>query len=90
MSQASDRFDRNSDAISSPARDAFAVDPHDSQPLPVLPKALLIGAAGTITLRAVDAAADVAIAVAAGQIVPIRASHVRASGTTASQIVALA
>lgn len=40
-------------------------------------------------LRAVDAAADVTLGVAAGQIVPIRASHVRASGTTAAQIVAL-
>lgn len=85
-----DRYDRTLDAVSSPARDAFAVIPHDSVRLPRLPKALIAGGAGTIVLRAIDSAADVTLAVLAGQIVPIRASHVRASGTTASQIVALA
>lgn len=90
MTQPSDRFDRALDAVSSPARDAFAVIPHDTNALPYLPKALLIGAAGTIVLRAADAAADVAVGVVAGQLVPIRASHVRATGTTAGQIVALA
>lgn len=90
MPQPFDRFDRALDAVTSPARDAFAVIPHDTAPLPRLPKALLVGAGGTIVLRAVDAAADVTLAVTAGQLVPIRASHVRASGTTATQIVALA
>lgn len=90
MSQPSDRFLRGLDAVSSPARDAFAVTPDDTAHLPRLPKALLAGSAGIITLRAVDAAADVAVNVVAGQLVPIRASHVRASGTTATSIVALA
>jgi len=90
MPQPFDRFDRALDAVTSPARDAFAVVPHDTEPLARLPKALLVGSAGTLTLRAVDAAADVALAVTAGQLVPIRASHVRASGTSAGQIVALA
>lgn len=90
MSQSSDRFDRALDAVSSPARDAFAVIPHDTNALPQLPKALLVGSAGTITLRAADGSADVAVGVVAGQLVPIRASHVRATGTTAGQIVALA
>lgn len=89
MPQPFDRFDRALDAVSSPARDAFAVVPHDIEPLARLPKALLVGSAGTLTLRAVDAAADVALVVTAGQLVPIRASHVRASGTSAGQIVAL-
>ena len=85
-----DRFDRNADAPASPARDAFMVTPHDVNPLPRLPKALLIGTTGTLTLRAVDAASDVAFTVQASQIVPIRASHVRAMGTTAGEIVGLA
>lgn len=85
-----DRFDRSGDSPSSPARDAFMVAPHDTTALARLPKALLIGIGGTLTLRAVDAAADIAVTVTAGQIVPIRASHVRATGTTAGQIVGLA
>lgn len=90
MPQPADRFERALDAVSSPARDAFAVNPHDTEPLPRLPKALLAGAAGTITLRAVDSPGDVTVSVAAGQLVPIRAAYVRASGTTANPIVALA
>lgn len=85
-----DRFESTSDSPSSPARDAFAVVPHDTAALPRLPKALLIGVAGTLRLRAVDAADDVTVTVAAGQIVPVRASHIRAAGTTAGQIVGLA
>lgn len=90
MPQTFDRFDRALDAVTSPARDAFAVTPHDTNPLPRLPKALLVGSAGTIALRAVDSAADVVVGVVSGQLVPIRASHVRATGTSAGQIVALA
>ena len=85
-----DRFARSLDAVTSPARDAFPVTPNDSAALPRLPKALLIGSGGTLTLRAADATADVTLSVIAGQLVPIRASHVRASGTTATQIVGLA
>ncbi|WP_133365818.1 spike base protein, RCAP_Rcc01079 family [Qipengyuania sediminis] len=84
-----DRYEDTLDSVTSPARDAFAVTPHDSAALPRLPKALLVGTAGTLAVRAVDAAADVTIAVTAGQLVPIRASHVRAAGTTAGLIVAL-
>ena len=90
MPPISDRFARSIDAVTSPARDAFAVTPSDAAPLPRLPKALLIGSGGTLTLRAVDAPADVTLNVVAGQLVPIRASHVRANGTTATQIVGLA
>lgn len=90
MTQPVDSFDNALDGVSSPARRAFAIVPHATQPLAQLPKALLVGAAGTIALRAVDSEADVTIAVVAGQLVPIRASHVRAAGTTATQIVGLA
>ena len=85
-----DRFTRTVDSASDPARDAFMVAPSDSAALPRLPKALLIGVGGRIVLRAVDSNADVAVSVVAGQIVPIRPSHVRATGTTAGEIVALA
>lgn len=85
-----DRFSRYLDAVSAPARQAWAVLPSDTVELSDLPKGLLIGAAGTIVLRAVDSAADVTIAVSAGQVLPIRAQYVRATGTDAGNIVALA
>lgn len=85
-----DRFDRNADTLSSPARDAFAIAPSDSVALPILPKAILVGAGGTITLRAIDSGTDVAIETVAGQILPIRAEFVRATGTSAGSLVGLA
>lgn len=84
-----DPFARHADAPANPARDAFMVAPDDEAPLPRLPKALLVGTAGTLTLRPVAASGDIAFSVQAGQIVPIRASHVRATGTSAGEIVAL-
>ena len=85
-----DPYQSFADSAADPARRAFAVVPSDTAELALLPKALLIGGAGAVVLRPVDSPADVTVAVAAGQIVPIRASHVRATGTTATAIVALA
>jgi hypothetical protein len=85
-----DDFSSLTDSPISPARRAFAVTPSDSTPLARLPKALYVGGAGNVTLRAVDSVADVTIAVQAGQVLPLRASHVRAAGTTATGLVALA
>lgn len=85
-----DRFSHHSDSPISPSRHAFTVSPSDSAPLSPLPKALFIGRAGTVTLRTIDSAADVTLDVQAGQILPLRAVYVRASGTSASGLVALA
>lgn len=85
-----DPFRNLDDSAAAPARRAFPVTPHDANELPLLPKALLIGAGGTVALRAIDSVADVTITAVAGQIVPVRAQFVRATGTTAGAIVALA
>ena len=62
--------------------------------LQVLDEGLLrlhaVGGAGEIVLRALDSAVDVTIAVQAGQLLPIRARFVRATGTTATGLVSLA
>ena len=85
-----DQFSHHSDSPMSPSRHAFAVAPNDAIPLSPIPKALFVGGAGTVTLRTIDSAADVTLTVQAGQILPLRAAYVRASGTTASGLVALA
>lgn len=90
MSTPSDRFHNSSDSAEAPARHAFGVVPHDATPLAIVTKGLLIGAGGTLTFRAVDSEADVSVTVLAGQLVPVRAAFVRATGTTAAQIVGLA
>ena len=86
-----DRFDTQIDTLSQPAREAFAITPHATNEVDPLPKALFVGTGGNITLRAADGGADVIFKnVASGQILDVRARFVRASGTTATDIVGLA
>lgn len=85
-----DTFSKYANGLSSPAREAFAIAPDDAAELARLPKALLIGGAGALKLRAVDSPADVTVTVQSGQILPIRARYVRATGTTATGLVGLA
>lgn len=86
-----DGFASFGDHVAAPARNAFAVLPADQTPLPILTKGLYVGQAGDITLRTIDAAADVVLkGVAAGTILPLRALYVRQTGTSAAAIVGLA
>lgn len=85
-----DPFAYNADSVIAPARRIFAITPHATNPIDPLPKAIRANEAGTIALRSVDAAADVTLTVAAGEILPVRALHVRASGTTVVNIHGLA
>lgn len=86
-----DRFEAQIDSASQPAREAFAITPHASNEVDPLPKAIFVGTGGNITLRAADSGADVVFRnVASGQILDVRARYVRASGTTATDLVGLA
>lgn len=82
----SDRFPE--DAAYYSARRLVAVTPNDSADLTVIPKALLIGVGGTLTITAADDTSSVALTVSAG-VLPVRAKRVFATGTTATGIVAL-
>lgn len=85
-----DYFQSSADSVSSPSRRALAVTPHDTSPLTDIPKALYVGTGGNIAMRGVDGTADqVWKNVPAGAVLPFRASHVRATGTTATDILAL-
>lgn len=85
-----DPFSNRADSVSAPAARARAVTPHDSNPLPDVPKALYFGSGGTITMRGSGDTADaVWTNVPSGSVIPFRPSHIRATGTTASDILAL-
>ena len=85
-----DAFTLHAASATDPARQAFPIVPHDNDDLTVLPRAIYVGTGGTIILRAVDSASDVVLKnVASGQLVDIRASFIRATGTTAADLVAL-
>lgn len=85
-----DVFSNRADDVSAPATRAMAVVPHDGQALADIPKALFVGGGGNVVVRGVAGGGDVTfVGLAAGSVLPFRASHVRATGTTATHIVAL-
>lgn len=86
---AHDPFLSHCDSPVNPARAAFSVTPDDDVELPVVPKRIYIGSGGSITLRGIAGTADVTYEnVADGVYLNIRPSHIRATGTTATDIVA--
>ncbi len=83
-------FNSTSDGPLQSARNLAAVTPSDGADLPNVAKALWIGGAGNVSVIAVDDGEAVTITgVPAGAILPIRAKRVRATGTTATNIVNL-
>ena len=90
---ATDPFSSNSTGLDSPGRNAVAVTPNDSTDLTVQPRGIYVGGAGDVVvqmLNASNAIADVTfVGVAAGSLLPIRPTRVKATSTTATNIVAV-
>ncbi|WP_239024916.1 spike base protein, RCAP_Rcc01079 family [Sphingomonas corticis] len=72
-------------ALTAPADDLFAIVPSDTVDLATVPKALYCAVAGNVALRGTGNT-TITIPVVAGQIVPIRARRVMATGTTATMV----
>ena len=85
-----DPFEGAVDSTSAPATRAVPVVPHDANPLTDVPKALFVGTGGDLTMRGLNDVADTVWKnVPSGAELSFRASHVRATGTTAAHILAL-
>lgn len=83
-----DSFKSSSNSALTPARAPFAISPHDSNELGTIPKRIYVGTGGNVTLRGVDAAADVVYKnIASGVYLNVSPQFIRASGTTAADIV---
>jgi hypothetical protein len=86
----SDNFENRADHASAPAARCVAVTPHDGNVLSAIPKGLYIGTGGNLSIEAAGGGAAVTLAnVASGSVLPVRVRIVRATGTTAADIVAL-
>jgi hypothetical protein len=72
-----------------PADWAAAVTPSDTVDFDQRPRALYVGSSGNITVNMADGQAVTFANVPAGMILPVRPKRVLATGTTASNIVAL-
>jgi hypothetical protein len=68
---------------------AVAVTPHDTTLLANVADALYIGGAGNVTVFTVAGTAIAFNGATAGSVIPIKAQRVNATGTTATNIVAL-
>jgi hypothetical protein len=72
-----------------PARGGAAVVPTDGLDLAQVTRAVYVGGAGNLTVRMADGAALTFTAVPVGSLLPIRVDQVQATGTTATNILAL-
>jgi hypothetical protein len=81
-----DRHARFDDSPEFSAKSIDPITPNDDADLAFVTKALYVNATGTLSLIAQEDAAAVSLNVFAGQVLPIRAKRVRATGTTATVI----
>lgn len=86
-----DPFRESIDSPTAPAQNCFPIIPSDSADLLTATKALYIGQGGDLNVVLVNATTAVVFRnVSTGTILDIRAKAVRATGTSASDIVGLA
>lgn len=85
-----DAFASHQQDLDSPANNGAAVTPHDTNELATYARALYIGTGGNLSIISPgDSAAVTYVNVQGGTILPVRAKIVRATGTTATNIVAI-
>lgn len=75
--------------LTTPARRAVAVTPNDSTDLADVPRALWVGGTGNISLIMQDDSSAVLFTAVTVGYHPLRAKRIRATDTTATNIVAL-
>lgn len=73
----------------SPAANAYAVTPHDTNLQPNPTRALYVGGAGNVKVTMVGGQEVTFVGVAAGTVLPIRAKIIWSTGTTASSLLGL-
>lgn len=84
-----DDFENNGATLISPAEGAAAVTPHDTTALGNVTRAIYVGGAGDVEVITKGGDTVVFSSVPAGTILPVRATHVKSSNTTASNILAM-
>ena len=84
-----DRFSTRAASLEGPATHGFAITPSDVTPLAETTRALYIGQGGDVAVNFASGASVTFAGLAAGTILPIRATGVLSTGTTASNLIAL-
>jgi hypothetical protein len=84
-----DSFSKFSRSLTSPPEDAAAILPDDATPLGHVPRAIFVGQGGDLKVRMLRGGEVTLVNVASGSLIPLRVSHVHATGTTAADLVGL-
>jgi hypothetical protein len=83
-----DSFENHVRSLTSPPENGAAISPSDSADLPFVSRALYVGSGGDLAVRLQDGTDLVLANLAPGTLMPIRVARVRATGTTAGQVLA--
>jgi len=86
---ATDAFSRQRALTNDPYTNAVAVTPHDTNDLTYVTRGVYVGGAGTLKVNMQDSGTVTFTGVPVGTLLPIRATRVYSTGTTASTILAL-
>lgn len=84
MSQ-TDPFTGNTPGLSTPANNTFSITPTDDVDVPVKARAIYVGVQGDLAIK--DQGGTIVIFKGAQGFLPIRPLEVRATGTTATDII---
>lgn len=84
-----DRFANTQASLSGPASSGFSITPNDATDLAETVRALYVGGGGNLSVTMLSGEVLTLANVFAGSILPLRAVRVRATGTTATDIVGL-
>lgn len=85
-----DKFLGQAYDLESPSQELIAITPNDGADLAVYTRAIYVGGAGNISVIPLVGSTPVTfVGLQAGQLLPIRVKRVRATGTTATDIVGL-
>lgn len=88
-SNMADRFSDNTPSLTGPATHAFPITPSDSAGFADVTRGLYCGVAGDIVVVTLSGAVVTFANVAAGTLLPLRATRIAATGTTAGGLIGL-
>lgn len=86
---ATDPFATNATGLDSPGLHAFAITPDDSNDLAIATRGIYVGVGGDVAVITAGGETVTFKNASAGTTLPIRAARVKATGTTATNLVGL-
>lgn len=84
-----DKFEDVVTALDSPADSAFSITPNDGSDLPTITRALYIGVSGDVAVLMRDGSEALFTNAQAGSVLALRVARVKATGTSAQNILGL-